>query len=188
MFDLNKNDERKMQPFTNLLRWTCSSCGVRTCSQISLHQCCVLVCPPSSPSDLTLICLSVLSSSPCLLVSFTLDSRLSSNCVCSERPLCRAAAHVILCGLWCQSQEAWGARRGQGPAIDRVQGPGAGRAPGVGRQPRAAPSPVTVSSLSLTVCSQLDSFCPRVKAFSQQTLHCHLGRAFCTGEEMASVA
>lgn len=153
-----------------------------------MHQCSVYVSPPSSPSDLTLISLSVLSSSPRLLISFTHDSRLSSNCVCSEKLLCRAAAHVILCGLWCQSQEAWGARRGQGPVIDRVQGPRACLAPGVGRQPRAAPTPVTVSSLLLTVCSQLDSFCPRVKAFSRQTLHCHLGRAFCTGEEMASVA
>lgn len=113
-----------------------------------------------------------------LLLLFTLDSRLSLDCVCSERPLCRAAARVILRGLLCQSQEVRGARRGRGPAIDWA---------GAGLRPGAAPSPVTVSSLSLTVCSQLDSFCPRVKAFSRRTLRCQLGRAFCAAQEMASV-
>lgn len=102
--------------------------------------------------------------------------------VSAVKGLCvRAAARVILRSLLCQSQEVWGARRGRGPAIDRA------RAPGAGRRPGAAPSPVTVSSLSLTVCSQLDIFCPRVKAFSRQTPRCHLGRAFCPGEEMPSV-
>lgn len=36
-------------------------------------------------------------------------------------------------------------------------------------------SPVTVSPLSLTVCSQLDSFCPGVKAFSWRARRCQLG-------------
>lgn len=155
------------------------------CPQISLQWCSLPPPPPFSPSDLTLVCLSVSSSPSHLTVGWVWTvSALKGLCV-------EAAARVILRGLLCQSQEVWGGLRSpegpEGPAIDWTWGLGAGRAPGAGWRPGAAPSPVTVSSLSLTVCSQLDSFCPRVKAFSRQTLRCHLGGAFCRGEEMPSV-
>lgn len=149
------------------------------CPQIGLQWCSLPPSPLSSPSDLTLICLSVSSSPSHLTVGWVRTvSALKSLCV-------KAAAHVILRGLLCQSQEVWGGLKSpegpEGPAIDWARGLGAGQRPG------AAPSPVTVSSLSLTVCSQLDSFCPQVKAFSRQTPRCHLGGAFCRGEEMPSM-
>lgn len=80
-----------------------------------------------------------------------------------------------------RSEEVWGGRRGLGPLIDWAQGPRAGRGSGAG------PSAVMVLSLSLTVCSQLEVFCPSVKAFSPQSPHCHLGGALCPGDEVPSV-
>lgn len=67
-----------------------------------------------------------------------------------------------------------GLRTQRGRESSQNQRLAAGQAPRAGLWPGAAPSPVTVSPLSLTVCSQLDFFCPGVKGFSPRSLLCHL--------------
>lgn len=127
---------------------------------LSSDQPAAVLCPLSSPSDLTLICLSVHSASRPLIHTW---QSADSDCVCGERPLCRGCCACY--PPWPLVSVTRGLRRSEvpggaeeGAAIGWVRGPGAGR------RPRAAPSPVTVSSLSLTVCSQLDFFCPQLKA------------------------
>lgn len=82
--------------------------------------------------------------------------------------LCVAPLPVLSCVASCVTH-----RRPEEPA-------GAGEGAGVRASPgprcwlpaRSGPlSPVTVSSLSLTVCSQLDVFCGSVKGFGRQTHH-----------------